>query len=249
MHVSCSASVALRPARPSFARPSRASPLSALEPRKLALSCARLVFAAWGVVAMTYQFANLNATLPSFSPGNFFSFFTIQTNILAVAMLALAAVVPRRERTRLFDAVRGAITLYISITGVVFALLLSGLQEELDTHIAWVDFTVHKLIPIVLVIDWLIDPPRHRFPFRLAFAWLSYPLVWFAYTLIRGASEDWYPYPFVDVLRHGYGRVILNGAILIICFAGAAVLYVWIGNWRASRASAEATEPSSVPAA
>ncbi|MGH3041842.1 MAG: Pr6Pr family membrane protein, partial [Gaiellaceae bacterium] len=174
---------------------------------------------------------------------NFFSFFTIQTNILAAAMLALAAVVPRRERSRLFDAVRGAIALYISITGVVFALLLSGLQEELDTHIAWVDFTVHKLIPIVFVLDWLVDPSRHRFPLRLGLAWLSYPLVWFAYTLVRGASEDWYPYPFVDVLRHGYGRVLLNVVVLFVCIVGAAVAYVWIGNWRAGQRSAAATTP------
>ncbi len=205
--------------------------------RELVLSCARLAFAALGVIAMTYQFADLTATLPTFSPGNFFSFFTIQTNILAAAMLALAAVVPRRERSRLFDAVRGAITLYISITGVVFALLLSGLQEELDTHIAWVDFTVHKLIPIVLVVDWLVDPPRWRFPLRLGLAWLGYPIAWFVYTLARGASLDWYPYPFVDVLRHGYGRVLLNGAVLIACFAGAAFLYVAIGNRRAGDAA------------
>ena len=45
-------------------------------------------------------------------------------------------------------------------------VLLAGLQESLDTHIAWVDFTVHKLMPVVLVADWLIDPPRHRLPFR-----------------------------------------------------------------------------------
>ena len=64
--------------------------------RELAPSCARLAFAAFGVIAMTYQFVDLNATVPAFSPGNFFSFFTIQTNILAAAMLALAAVVPRR---------------------------------------------------------------------------------------------------------------------------------------------------------
>ena len=57
----------------------------------------------------------------------------------------------------------------MAITGVVFALLLSGLQESLDTHTAWVDFTVHKLMPLVLVADWLIDPPRHR----LSGAWRS----------------------------------------------------------------------------
>jgi hypothetical protein len=201
--------------------------------REVVLSCLRLAFAASAVIAMTYQFAELNATVPGFSAGNFFSFFTIQTNVLAAAMLALAAVVPRRERSRLFDAVRGGIALYISITGVVFALLLSGLQEELDTHTAWVDFTVHKLIPIVFVADWIVDPPRHRFPLRLGLAWLGYPVAWFAYTLVRGEGENWYPYPFVDVMRHGYGRVLLNAGIMLALFAGAAVAYVWIGNWRA----------------
>jgi len=83
-------------------------------------------------------------------------------------MLALVVVVRPTERTALFDAVRGAVTLYITITGVVFALLLSGLQESLDTHIAWVDFTVHKLIPLVLVVDWLLDPPRHHLVLRPA---------------------------------------------------------------------------------
>lgn len=37
---------------------------------------------------MTYQYAKLNGNA-SFSPGNFFSFFTIQSNILAATMLAL----------------------------------------------------------------------------------------------------------------------------------------------------------------
>ena len=98
-------------------------------------------------------------------------------------------------------------TLYIAITGVVFALLLSGLQESLDTHMAWVDFTVHKLIPAVLVADWLIDPPRHRLSYRVGLAWLLYPFAYLVYTLIRGAQVDWYPYPFLDVSRHGYARV------------------------------------------
>jgi hypothetical protein len=134
------------------------------------------------------------------------------------------------------------------MTGVVFALLLSGLQEELDTHIAWVDFTVHKLIPIVFVVDWLVDPPRHRFPLRLGLAWLSYPVAWLVYTLVRGEIEDWYPYPFVDVMRHGYGRVLLNAGIMLALVAGAAVAYVWIGNWRAGRGSPEEIEASSAVA-
>jgi hypothetical protein len=193
----------------------------------------RVGFAVVGVVAMTYQFAVLNTTLPTFSAGNFFSFFTIQSNILAAAMLVAAALVRRSERTGVFDAVRGGVTLYIAITGIVFAVLLSGLQESLDTHIGWVDFVVHKLIPIMVVADWLIDPPRHRLSITTALLWLTYPAIWLAYTLIRGANTDWYPYPFVDANQLGYGGVLWRCAVLLAAFAGAALLCGWIGNVRA----------------
>ena len=150
---------------------------------RVVLNVARLVVAAAAIVAISYQFATLRSEVPSFSPANFFSFFTIQTNLFAIAMLGLVVIVRPTERSVAFDAVRGAVTLYITITGVVFAVLLAGLQESLDTHIAWVDFTVHKLMPVVLVADWLIDPPRHRLSFRIGLAWLLYPLAYLVYTL------------------------------------------------------------------
>jgi hypothetical protein len=74
----------------------------------------------------------------------------------------------------------------LAITGVVFALLLTGYQEDLDTHIGWVNFVVHTLIPIVVVVDWLVEPSRHRLPLRVALAWLAYPIAWRANTLVRG---------------------------------------------------------------
>jgi hypothetical protein len=93
-----------------------------VQTRFLVRAVIRIAFAVTGVVAMTYQFTRLQGQ-PTFNPGNFFSFFTIQSNILAVAMLVLTALVRLDERSRLFDAVRGAVTFYITITGVVFALL------------------------------------------------------------------------------------------------------------------------------
>lgn len=198
------------------------------------LSIARVGFATLVVVAMTYQFAKLD-DLPEFSAGNFFSFFTIQSNILAAAMLVAAALVRRPERGALFDATRGAVTLYITITGVVFALLLSGQQEELDTHIGWVNFVVHTLIPVVLVLDWLIEPARNRLPLWVAGAWLGYPAVWFAYTLARGAAVDWYPYPFVDVAEHGYARVLANAVVLVVAFAAASAVFLLVGNREVGR--------------
>lgn len=158
------------------------------------LNVARLAFATAAIVAMTYQFATLNAA-PGYAKGNFFSFFTIQSNILAIGALFALVLVPRARRTALFDGARGAVVLYIAITGVVFALLLAGLQEDLQTTIPWVDFVVHKLMPVVLVADWLIDPSRHKLPRWTVLAWLAYPLAWFTYTLVRGEIVDWYPLP------------------------------------------------------
>jgi uncharacterized membrane protein YozB (DUF420 family) len=191
----------------------------------------RLGLAATAISAMAFQ-AGALSNAGVFKPGNFFSFFTIQSNILAATTLVLTALVRREERSRRFDAVRGAAAFYMAITGVVFALLLSGHQESLDTHIAWVNFVVHTLMPIVLVADWLIDPPRHRASWRTAALWLAYPLVWFVYTLVRGSAEGWYPYPFVDVAQHGYGHVFVSGIVLLIGFALAALAFVWVGNRR-----------------
>lgn len=204
----------------------------------LPLNVVRLAFAAAAIVAMTYQFA---ATAESgFQKANFFSFFTIQANLLAVATLCLLVIVRRAERTVLFDAMRSGVVLYMAITGIVFALLLSGLQEELQTTIPWVDFVVHKLMPVVLVVDWLLDRPRHRLPLWCAAAWLSFPLVWFVYTLVRGASVDWYPYPFVDVGELGYGGVLLRSVFLLVGFALAALVLLAIGNRLAARRGVDA---------
>ncbi len=212
--------------------------------RRLVHDVLRIAAATLGAVAITYQLARLQGH-PSFrGAGNFFSFFTIQTNLLAVTTFVLVALVRRRERSPAFEAVRTAATFYIAITGVVFAALLSGLQEQLDTHNPFANSVVHYVIPAVAVVDWLVDPPRRGFGPKVALAWLTYPAAWFAYTLVRGSIVGWYPYPFVDVSQHGYGRVLLNGLVFLVAFAAGALALARIAAWRAGRA-----EPLAVPSA
>jgi hypothetical protein len=196
--------------------------------RALPLDVARLGFAALAVVAMTHQLDSLGRE----KAGNFFSFFTIQSNIAAAAMLALLVVVRKPERGAWFEAVRGGVVFFVAVTGVVFALLLQGLQEELQTTIPWVDTVVHRVMPFVLVVDWLVEGPRHRLPRWVVLAWLGCLGAWLAYTLARGALVDWYPYPFVDVSAHGYGGVALRCAGLLVAFVAAAAGFLWLGNRR-----------------
>jgi hypothetical protein len=198
--------------------------------RALPLDIARLAFAALAVVAMTHQLDSLGRE----KAGNFFSFFTIQSNIAAAAMLALLVVVRRPERSPWFEAVRGGVVFFIAVTGVVFALLLQGLQEELQTTIPWVDTVVHRVMPLVLVVDWVLEGPRRRLPRAVALAWLGCLGAWLAYTLVRGAIVDWYPYPFVDVSAHGYGGVALRCAAMLAAFAVGAAGFLWLGNRRAA---------------
>jgi hypothetical protein len=174
------------------------------------------------------------------NPVNFFSYFTIESNLIGVAAFLLAATSP--NRTRGIDLLRGASVVYLSVTFVVFALLLSG--TNVDTAMNWVDFILHKLFPIAVVVDWLIDPPRRRITPREAVGWLAYPLVWVAYTLIRGPIANWYPYPFMDPANGGYATVAAYVVGIVIFGILVIALIAGVGNaLRGGRPPQDVVEP------
>ena len=57
---------------------------------------------------------------------------------------------------------------------------------------------LHRLMPVVMALDWLLAPPSRRLAFRQCLWWMIYPLLYLVYSLIRGPIVDWYPYPFLD---------------------------------------------------
>lgn len=152
---------------------------------------------------------------------NFFSYFTIQSNVIVAVVLALAGVIQLRgPDPRWLDQVRGAATVYISITGVVYALLLSNI--DVNTPLPWANVVLHYVVPIAMVVDWLLDLPEPSIGFRSAAVWLAYPVAYLGYSLIRGPIADWYPYPFLDPGPHGYGYV----ALMSVCVAIVAAVFV-----------------------
>lgn len=184
----------------------------------------RVAFAALTLLAIVVQLARSTST--GFSPANFFSFFTIESNLIAAGVLLWGASGDAERRpSSSVDLIRGAAVLYMSITGVVYGVLLAGYQQELQTTIPWVDTVLHRVIPVVMVADWLIDPPRAAIEFRRALLWLVYPLLYAAYSLIRGPIVGWYPYPFLDPGHvGGYGAVALYG----LGIAAGTLLFTWL---------------------
>jgi hypothetical protein len=174
--------------------------------RRFTLTLARVAFAALTIVAMTAQAADLVGA-GRFDAANYFSYFTIQSNVIGAAVFLVGAARWRRPATPRWDLVRGSAALNLTITYVVFALLLADIN--VDTRLAWVNTVVHGIFPIAVMADWLLDPPGTRITWRGALTWLIYPLVWLAYTMIRGPIAGWYPYPFLDPANGGYGSVAL----------------------------------------
>ena len=151
---------------------------------------------------------------------NVFAYFTIQSNIIVGVTCGMLAVRLERPST-VFRVFRLDGLLCITVTFVVFRVALAGLHD-LHGWAAFADFMLHGLVPVLCVLGWLAFGP-HRTLTPAVAAWSTvFPLAWLAFTLIRGAFLDWYPYPFIDVVANGYGKVSLNCVLIAAFFVALA---------------------------
>src|SRR4051812_13268052 len=195
--------------------------------RRAALGLFRAIVAVLVLVAIGYQ-ALLIVNSGLFRPLRFFAFFTILSNIFGALLWLWLALRWRQARTRNDDLLRGAATLYLVVTFVVVVGLLQG--AELSLSNPTVDLVVHKLFPILAVIDWIVDPPRTDLRYRDVAIWLAFPLVWIALTLVRGAVDAWYPYPFLDPDNGGYRSVTYHVIAILAGFLVLAGAIVALGD-------------------
>lgn len=210
--------------------------------RRLFVIFYRWIIAALVVAAIATQLVHARGLEPPGGIVSFFSVFTIEANIIAVVVFVVGAIPGREPTSRWYDLVRGAAATYMSITGVVYAVLLSDQPAGADSTIPWVNEVLHYLVPLVVFLDWLFVPPEQAIRLRESLTWAAFPLVYAIYSLIRGAATSWYPYPFLNADMHGLGRVLVNcigigiGTIVFVAAIG------WLGNamhnGRAARATA-----------
>jgi len=90
---------------------------------------------------------------------------------------------------------------------------------------------------VVLLADWLVDRPARPVVFTSALVWLVYPVAYLAYSLVRGAIVDWYPYPFLDAGEKGYGSVAVTSVVIAVFAVGLTWLLAW--TTRLGRGAAE----------
>ncbi len=187
---------------------------------------AAVVLVLVAIAAQAIELANHGA----FDATRFFAYFTIQSNLIGVAAFVVLLASRGRTRSRTVELLRGAATVYLLVTFFVVIFLLSGVDVGLQ--LGWVDFVLHKLFPIVMLLDWVLDPPAARLHPRDALLWLAYPLVWTGATVVRGAADGWYPYPFLDPANGGYGQVLITAVAIAIGFFVLSLAVIALGNAR-----------------
>ncbi|WBB69927.1 Pr6Pr family membrane protein [Micromonospora sp. WMMD812] len=203
-----------------------------------------------GVVAGILLTALGPATVTGLLP-----YFTIQSNVAVGLVAGYAAARAWRDRPDPPPALTGAVTLYITITGVVYHLVLANPaspfaipQPDRALGEALGNQFLHTVVPMLAIANWALVDRRGRLRPRYAAWWLAFPLGYLAFALLRGLVVHGYPYPFLDAGELGYGGVALSAAFFAVTFWLLGLLFVGADRLLARAAPAVAAPSGSAPA-
>lgn len=169
----------------------------------------------------------------------YFSYFTIQSNILVAVSMFL--IIRGRTEDQLYRVLRLSSLIGITVTGVVAAVALPPSPNYTTANLIC-DRLLHIVVPVLTFVGWLAFGPR-GFVRRSDLApTLIWPVVWLAATLGLGPIVNWYPYPFLNVGAIGWGRTLVNSAAIAILFLALAAVALWAdGRLRRTPSTAAAT--------
>ncbi|WP_250962442.1 Pr6Pr family membrane protein, partial [Pseudomonas sp. CG7] len=142
---------------------------------------------------------------------SFFSFFTVLTNLSVAVVLTWELTLRPSPARRWFlrPSVRSGIAVSIALVSLAYNLLLRHLwQPEGWQFVA--DELLHDVVPLLYIAYWWRCVPKGSLRLGHIGLWMIYPLVYFAYVLLRGDLLATYPYPFIDVASLGYPQVFIN---------------------------------------
>ncbi|MGC0375942.1 Pr6Pr family membrane protein [Streptomyces sp. SAI-229] len=180
------------------------------------------------------------------SPARVLSSFAVQSAALLAVVTFASARRAWSARHPLPGAITGAALLYVLTASLVHHILLTdgtsrfSMTDGTTGTAAWLEplaaHTLHTVLPLAALLDWLLLTPPARTGLRQTATWLLYPLAYLAFTLARGellpGSPARYLYPFLDVARHGYRNVLANALLLGLACYALAVLLVALDHTR-----------------
>ncbi|WP_165945301.1 Pr6Pr family membrane protein [Micromonospora sp. KC723] len=162
-------------------------------------------------------------------------YFTIQSNLAVGVFAGYAAWRAWQGLPEPPSALKGAVTLYITITGVVYHLVLANpaspfavAQPDRAPPEALGNQLLHTVVPLLAVTDWALFDPRGRLRVRHALWWLGFPLAYLGFALVRGLIVARYPYPFIDAGQLGYDGVAISTVFFAAGFWLLGLIFVGV---------------------
>jgi hypothetical protein len=195
---------------------------------------------AWHALIVLVVFASLAAQLirvfagvPGYSNGppastlirvvRFFSFFTIQSNVLAMVSAALLVARPDRDGPA-WRVLRIGALVGVTVTFVVYFVALRPMVQLRGVPF-FTNLGFHYVAPLMTVGGWLLFGPRPRIDRTSLLKHLAWPVAYLAYVLAFGAATGWYPYPFFNVTRIGYARTLLSALVITLLLLTVGAIY------------------------
>lgn len=186
----------------------------------------RIVVGASVIAVLLYAYA-LRIAVGDASPFDYFGYFTNQTSLIAALVLigSGALVTTGRSVPSWFALLRGIVTAYLLVVGVIYNVLVPGTGSAPP----WVSVLLHVVFPLLVALDWLLIGDRPRLPWSRLWMLVPYPLIWLVVVLWRGVTDGWVPYGFL-LPERGLGSLMFHvlGLLVAVLLAGVLV-------WTASR--------------
>lgn len=164
---------------------------------------------------------------------SFFSYFTVLTNTLVATVLTCEWTSRDSAARRWFlqPWVSSGIAVSIAVVGLAYNILLRHLWHPEGWQ--WLaDELLHDVMPLLFLAWWWLCVPKGTLRLRHIALWVIYPLLYFAYALLRGHLLAVYPYPFIDVDKLGYPQVFANAGGLLAGFVVNALVLIALDRWR-----------------
>lgn len=163
------------------------------------------------------------------------AYYTIQSNVIGLAVMAASAIRALRrpdDPGRLLSVLKPAAAAILLVTFLIYHFLLSPTisPDYFGTPVSWTsNLAVHYLCPMWLVGDFFLFDPRGKIRKTDPLLWASYPLFYLLLANVlawAGVTYDFdghvsrYPYFFInpDVMPGGWAGVGLAVLVLLVGF-------------------------------
>lgn len=157
----------------------------------------------------------------------YFSYFTEYSNMLVMLWFLNKSILNERIKFLNKESVKGALTLYIIVAGIVFFLVLNKAWNQ-EGIVKLQSYILHGFAPIAFMLDWIIFDEKGNYKYKDIKLWIIFPVVYLFVALFIGKMMGVYPYPFLDLNKISVLEFFNYLVYLVIAFIGLALLIVTI---------------------